>query len=377
MHDECLKITIEALEAINFNGEIVNVKSFGSGIINDTFLVICKNNESKEEKYILQKINHSIFKNVEKLMENYCNVCDYLKEVVKRNHGDIDRETITVIPTKEGKSFFKDSLGNYWRAIKFISNTITYDVLESANDFYKAGKAFGQFQNMLSEYRAEDLYESIPNFHNTRERFKTFLSAVENNKANRLDKVSEEVNFILERKNDTSILLDMYERGELPLRVTHNDTKISNILMDAETKEGICVIDLDTIMPGLSLYDFGDAIRSGATHALEDEKDLNKVYVDLEFFEAFTKGFLEGTNSILTENEIAMLPMGAKVITLEQGIRFLTDYLDGDVYYKTSYEEQNLDRTRTQLKLVKDMELKWDKLKCIVDKYVLNNIVER
>ena len=376
MYDECLKITTEALEAISFDGDIVNVKSFGSGIINDTFLVVCKNN-NKEEKYILQKINHLIFKNVEKLMENYCNICDYLKEVVKNNNGDIDRQTITVIPTKEGKSFFKDSLGNYWRAIKFISNTITYDILESSNDFYKAGKAFGEFQNMLSEYKAETLYESIPNFHNTKERFKTFLSAIKNNKANRLDTVKEEVNFILERENDTSILLDMYERGELPLRVTHNDTKISNILMDEKTKEGICVIDLDTIMPGLSLYDFGDAIRSGATHALEDEKDLSKVYVDLDFFEAFTKGFLEGTDGSLTKNEIKMLPMGAKVITLEQGIRFLTDYLDGDVYYKTSYEEQNLDRTRTQLKLVRDMELKWDNLNSIVDKYVLKNIVER
>lgn len=377
MYDKCLEITVEALNAINFNGDVINVKSFGSGIINDTFLVVCKSNKDKEERYILQKINHSIFKNVEKLMENYCNVCDYLKDIVKQNGGDPDRQTITVIPTKDGKKFFKDSLNNYWRAIKFIPNTITYDVIESANDFYKAGKAFGQFQNMLSEYNAESLYESIPNFHNTKERFKTFLNAVENNKAKRLDKVREEVNFILERKNDTSILLDMYKNNELPLRVTHNDTKISNILMDKETKEGICVIDLDTIMPGLSLYDFGDAIRSGATHALEDEKDLNKVYVDLDFFEAFTKGFLEGTDSSLTEKEIEMLPMGAKVITLEQGIRFLTDYLDGDVYYKTSYEEQNLDRTRTQLKLVKDMELKWDNLKSIVDKYVLNNIVER
>ena len=377
MHDEYLKTTTEALEAINFNGDIINVKSFGSGIINDTFLVVCNDNDNKEEKYILQKINNSIFKNIELLMKNYCNICNYLKEIVKNTHGDVDRQTITVIPTKDGKSFFKDSKGNYWRAIKFIPNTITYDVLESSNDFYKVGKAFGKFQNMLSEYKAENLYESIPNFHNTKERFNTFLSSVNNNKVNRLDKVRDEVNFILERRNDTSILIDMYERGELPLRVTHNDTKISNILMDEKTKEGICIIDLDTIMPGLSLYDFGDAIRSGATHALEDEKDLSKVYVDLEFFEAFTKGFLEGTNSTLTKNEIEMLPMGAKVITLEQGIRFLTDYLDGDIYYKTSYEDQNLDRTRTQLKLVRDMELKWDKLKGIVNKYVLTNIVER
>ena len=368
MHDECLKFTTEALEAIDFDGDIVNVKSFGSGIINDTFLVVCKNN-NKEEKYILQKINHLIFKNVEKLMENYCNICNYLKEVVKNNHGDIDRQTITVIPTKEGKSFFKDSLGNYWRAIKFISNTITYDILESSNDFYKAGKAFGEFQNMLSEYKAETLYESIPNFHNTRERFKTFLSAIENNKANRLDKVREEVNFILERKNDTSILLDMYERGELPLRVTHNDTKISNILMDEKTKEGICVIDLDTIMPGLSLYDFGDAIRSGATFAREDEEDLSKVFVDLGLFEAFTKGFIEGVDNGLTPKEIEMLPMGAKIITLEQGMRFLTDYLDGDLYYKTSYDDHNLVRTRTQLKLVKDLEDKWEEVNNIVKKY--------
>ena len=375
MYDECLKITTEALEAISFDGDIVNVKSFGSGIINDTFLVVCKNN-NKEDKYILQKINHSIFKNVEKLMENYCNVCDYLKEVVKNNHGDIDRQTITVIPTKEGKSFFKDSLGNYWRAIKFISNTITYDILESENDFYKAGKAFGEFQNMLSEYKAETLYESIPNFHNTKERYKSFINAIERNKANRLDNVINEVNFIIERKSDTSILVDLLQKGKLPLRVTHNDTKISNILMDAKTKEGICVIDLDTIMPGLSLYDFGDAIRSGATHVSEDEKDLNKVFIDLEFFEAFTKGFLEGTANSLTEKEIELLPMAVKIITLEQGIRFLTDYLNGDVYYKTNYNDQNLDRTRTQLKLVKDIEEKLNEMKNIVNKCLSNNIVE-
>lgn len=369
MYEQFLESTLEALKAINFDGEIINIKPFGSGIINDTFLVICKNNKN-EEKYILQKINHTIFKNVEKLMENYCNICNYLKDIIKQNGGDPERETITVIPTKEGKNFFEDSLGNYWRAIKFISNTITYDVIESAEDFYKVGKVFGKFQNMLLEYDAISLYESIPNFHNTKERFKNFLKAIENNKANRLDKVREEVNFILERKNDTSILVDMYENNELPLRVTHNDTKISNILMDSKTKEGICVIDLDTIMPGLSVYDFGDAIRSGATHVLEDEKDLSRVYIDLDFFEAFTKGFLEGISSSITKKEIEMLPMGAKVITLEQGIRFLTDYLEGDIYYKTSYEEQNLYRTRSQLKLVKDMELKWEKLKSIVDKYL-------
>lgn len=375
MHEKSLEIAVEVLKSMKFDGDVINVKSFGSGIINDTFLVTCKNNKGNENKYILQKINSSIFKNVEKLMENYCGVCDYLKKIVSENGGDVERETITVVPTNSGKSYLKDSLDNYWRAIKFISDTVTYDVAESAEDFYKVGKAFGEFQNKLAGYNAENLYESIPNFHNTKERFKTFLLAIENNKARRLESVRSEVDFILEREKDTSILLDLYENGELPLRVTHNDTKISNILMDANTKNGICIIDLDTIMPGLSLYDFGDAIRSGATHALEDEKDLDKVYVDLEFFEAFTKGFLEGTNSSLTEKEIEMLPMGAKVITLEQAIRFLTDYLDGDVYYKTSYSNQNLDRTRTQLKLVKDIEEKWNELNNIVNKYVSNSMV--
>ena len=375
MHEKSLEIAVEALKSMKFDGDVINVKSFGSGIINDTFLVTCKNNKGNENKYILQKINSSIFKNVEKLMENYCGVCDYLKKIVSENGGDVERETITVVPTNSGKSYLKDSLDNYWRAIKFISDTVTYDVAESAEDFYKVGKAFGEFQNKLAGYNAENLYESIPNFHNTKERFKTFLLAIENNKARRLESVRSEVDFILEREKDTSILLDLYENGELPLRVTHNDTKISNILMDANTKNGICIIDLDTIMPGLSLYDFGDAIRSGATHALEDEKDLDKVYVDLEFFEAFTKGFLEGTNSSLTEKEIEMLPMGAKVITLEQAIRFLTDYLDGDVYYKTSYSNQNLDRTRTQLKLVKDIEEEWNELNNIVNKYVSNSMV--
>lgn len=372
MCDKSLEKTVEALKEINFEGDIIKVTPFGSGIINDTFLVVCNN----KNKYILQKINNSIFKNINQLMENYCNICDYLKDIISKRGGDVDRQTITVVPTKDGKSFYCDSMGNYWRAIKFINNTVNYDVSESPQDFYKAGKTFGEFQNMLSDYNAEKLYETIPDFHNTRERYKQFIKAVGNNKANKLDKAIIEVNFIIDRKDDTSILLDLLEKGELPLRVTHNDTKISNILMDEKTKEGICVIDLDTIMPGLALYDFGDAIRSGATHTLEDEKDLSKVFIDLEYFEAFTKGFLEKTANSLTKKEIELLPMAVKVITLEQGIRFLTDYLDGDVYYKTSYNDHNIDRARTQLKLVKDIEEKLNQMKDIVNKYLINNIVE-
>ena len=368
MKNRHLDIVEEAVEAIDFKGHIVEVSPFGGGHINDTFLVKTSN-EGKEEKYILQRINHEIFTNVEKLMENYCSVCDYLKEVVKVRGGNPLRETITVVNTKDGGSFLKDSNGNYWRGILFIDNSITTEVIESKEDLYKTGKAFGDFQNMLSAYNAEVLYESIPNFHNTKERFKAFLEALEKDVAGRRVEVESEINFILKREEDTAVLVDMLEDGQLPLRVTHNDTKIGNILLDKDTKEGVCVIDLDTVMPGSSLYDFGDAIRSGATYAAEDEKNLEKVYIDLELFEAFTKGFIEGAGEVLIEKEKEMLPMGAKVIILEQGIRFLTDYLNGDVYYKVSYDNQNLYRTRTQLKLVEDMEKKWDEINNIVKGY--------
>ena len=360
-----LEMTKSVIEATEVKGEVFNVKPFGEGLINSTFLIETKEND-EVNRYILQKINKNIFKNVEKLMENYCKICDYLKKVVSDRGGDITRETITVVPAKDGKSYVQDSEGEYWRTIEFIKDTITYQTISSAEDFYKAGNSFGKFQEMLSGYSADDLYETIPNFHNTKERFKTFLKAVEENKSGRKNKVMQEINFILDRKDEISLIVDKLESGELPLRVTHNDTKISNILMDKNTKQGICVIDLDTVMPGSSLYDFGDAIRSGATYAREDEADLTKVYLAVELFEAFAKGFIEGTNNRLEEVEIDMLPIGAKTIILEQGMRFLTDYLDGDLYYKITYGEHNLVRTRTQLKLVKDLENKWEEVNRIV-----------
>lgn len=370
MSNREVDIANEAIKAIGFNGEVKEINPFGAGMINDTFLVVCDLGENKEERYILQRINHLIFKEIDKLMKNYCNICNYLKEIVKRNNGDVNRETITVVNSKDGNSYVQDSKGNYWRAIKYIDDTITYNTISCSEDFYKTGKAFGKFQSMLSEYDATKLYESIPNFHNTKERYKTFLASVEKDAVGRCKSVQKEIDFIIEREKDTRLLLDKLESGQLPLRVTHNDTKLSNVLMDKDTKEGICVVDLDTIMPGLVGYDFGDAIRTGATFAAEDEKDLDKVYIDFELYEAFTKGFIEGTGSKLTREELRLLPMGAKVITLEQGIRFLTDYLDGDVYYKTNYANHNLDRTRTQLKLVKDTEEKWDQLNNIVNKYI-------
>ncbi len=349
-------------------GNVVDVKPHGGGYINDTYAVECEKEDGSKVRYILQRINHNIFKNPEALMENYVMVCDYLKDIVEKQGGNPLRETLTVIPTKEGKSLVCVD-GNYYRMIIFIEDTICYETCQGAEDFYKCAKAFGNFQYMLKDFPASKLHETIPNFHHTPSRFETFLKAVEENKSGRAHLVQDEINFIMERKAVTDSLIDLLNANELPLKVTHNDTKLSNILMDKDTNDSLCVIDLDTIMPGLAAYDFGDSIRAGACYSAEDETDLSKVYVDLDLYEAYVKGFIEGSKNGLSAKEIETLPLGAKVITLEQGIRFLSDYLDGDLYYKTSYDNHNLDRTRTQLKLVADMESKWEQMNEIVKKY--------
>ena len=356
------------VELFNLEGKVVDISAHGGGYINDTYAVTCEKDNGEKVRYILQRINHDIFKNPEGLMDNFALVCDYLKNIVKAQGGDPFRETLTIVPAKDGKNLVHTD-GKYYRMLLFIEDTVCHEVSQGVDDFYKCAKAFGNFQHMLKDFPAEKLVETIPNFHNTPKRFETFLKAVEENKSGRAHLVQDEINFILERKSVTDSLIDLLNAGELPLKVTHNDTKLSNILMDAKTDESLCVIDLDTIMPGLAAYDFGDSIRAGACYSAEDEKDLSKVYVVLELFEAYVKGFIEGCKDGLSKKEIETLPLGAKVITLEQGIRFLTDYLDGDLYYKTQYAEHNLDRTRTQLKLVADMESKWDEMNAIVKKY--------
>ena len=356
------------VDMFNVEGEILKIEAHGGGYINDTYCVTCESDTGKQIRYILQRINHNIFKDPEGLMGNFVMVCNYLKEIVAAAGGDPLRETLTVVPAKDGKKLVCVD-GNYYRMLLFIEDTVCHEVSQGTEDFYKCAKAFGNFQYMLKDFPAEKLTETIPNFHNTPKRFETFLKAVEENKSGRAHLVQDEINFILERKAVTDSLIDLLNAGEIPLKVTHNDTKLSNILMDAKTDDSLCVIDLDTIMPGLAAYDFGDSIRAGACYSTEDEKDLSKVFVVLELFEAYVKGFIEGCKDGLNKKEIETLPLGAKVITLEQGIRFLTDYLDGDLYYKTQYAEHNLDRTRTQLKLVADMEAKWEEMNAIVKKY--------
>lgn len=346
-----------------FNFEI-NIESYGNGHINDTYI------SNSESKYILQRINSSIFKNPEEVMENIVGVTEFLREKIIAAGGDPDRETLTVINTNDGKSFYKTEDGNYFRMYKYIEDAFGYDTVEFPRQFYEAARAFGKFQNMLADYPAEKLHDTIPLFHDTKKRLADFEEAVANDAVGRRALVKDEIDFILARKADASVVLDAIAAGEVPIRVTHNDTKLNNVLLDAKTGEGVCVIDLDTVMPGSLLYDFGDALRFGASSGAEDEIYLDKIYFDLELFEAFTKGFIKEVGGVLTPKEIELLAFSAKLLTYECGMRFLGDYLNGDVYFKTHREHHNLDRARTQIKLVADIEKKLDRMNEIVRKYI-------
>jgi len=359
----------EAVRHIAFEGEFVEAVPYGCGHINDTYAAYFRKRDGQFHRYILQRINKNVFKEPEKLMENICNVTGFLRKKIIAAGGDPDRETLNIIPALDGKSFYKTAEGDYWRGYKFIENAKTYEIIEDEHIFYNAGKAFGTFQMLLHDYPAETLHETIVNFHNTEKRFRDFSEAVKNDRMNRAKEVQQEIRFIENRAAETSVIVNLLDEGEIPLRVTHNDTKLNNVLVDNETGKGICVIDLDTVMPGSALYDFGDAIRFGASSAAEDEKDLSKVWMDIKLFESFTRGFMESAAESLTPMEIELLPFGAKMMTLECGIRFLTDYLNGDTYFKIHREGHNLDRARTQLKLVASMEEQYEQMKAIVEKY--------
>lgn len=352
-------------DLFEIEGEYVNAAPYGEGHINSTFLL-----ETTTEKYILQKINNTVFSSPEDVMDNVVMVTEFLKTKIEAAGGDAKRETLTVIPAKDGKSYVKTNDGDYYRIYIFVDDAISYQVVEKPEDFYNAACAFGRFQNMLSDFEADKLHETIKNFHNTKTRFADFEKAVADNKSGKADSVRAEIDFALARKEDASLIVDGIAEGKIPLRVTHNDTKLNNVLVDPVSGKGICVIDLDTVMSGSLLYDFGDSIRFGTNPASEDEKDLSKVYCDLNLFEQYVKGFLSELGDRITPAEIELLPMSAKLMTLECGIRFLGDHLNGDVYFKIHREDHNLDRARTQFKMVADMEEKMDEMKAIVAKYV-------
>ena len=351
----------QLISKFKIKGKPLGCNRYGNGHINETYLVNCDSGIS----YILQKINKYVFTKPEQLMENIAATTVYIA-----GHSGDHRSTMRLILTKNGKSYYKDENGEYWRMYVFIPSTICLQKAESPRDCYNTGLAFGRFQCALADFPAHTLHEPIANFHNTRVRFAQLHEAVKVNYENRLELCRKELEFALAREQEAGAIVDKLESGELPLRVTHNDTKLNNVLFDFDTREPVCAVDLDTIMPGSFLYDYGDAIRSGANTAAEDEADLSKVWCDMELFRAYTEGFLDGCDGSLTELEIQMMPVGAKLMTLECGIRFLADFLNGDTYFRTHYENQNLNRTRAQFKLVADMEDKWELMHQIVKESV-------
>lgn len=358
----------EVINSFDFDGELEEVRKFGSGHINETYCAVFTTKTGRK-RYILQKMNKHIFRDPVGLMENISGVTSWLKKKILENGGDTERETLNIVNDRTGTPYYIDKEGEYWRVYLLIEDATCYDQVQSDEDFYQSAFVFGNFQRLLADYPAETLHETIPDFHNTVKRFADLKKAVEEDACGRAADVQKEILFVLEREQLTHTLVDFQETGRLPLRVTHNDTKLNNIMIDNKTRRGICVIDLDTVMPGLSLNDFGDSIRFGASTAAEDEQDTSKVFCDLHLFEVYVKGFLKGCGGALTELEVELLPMGAILMTFECGIRFLTDYLEGDNYFRIHRDNHNLDRARTQFKLTVDMEQKLSEMKAIIEKY--------
>ncbi len=361
------------LESIVFKfdvkGRMICQTPYGEGHINDTYYINISN-----KRYILQRINSRIFKRPSEVMSNIEKVTSFLKEKALRDGEDPSRITLSIIPSKDGKSYYKTTDNNYYRMYDFILGAKTYQAVEKPIHFYNAGKAFGRFQNLLADFPAGELFETIPNFHNTKARLENLLASAKADRANRVKNAAFEIEFAMQREKDASVIINLIDKGEIPIRVTHNDTKYNNIMIDDITGEGICIIDLDTVMPGSLLYDYGDSIRFGASSAAEDEKDLSKVFMQENLFELFTKGFFEEVGNIAVKAEIEYAPFAAKLMTYETGVRFLTDYLDGDIYFKTHFPEHNLDRARAQFKLVLDMEKKMDYMKGVISEYAKTRV---
>lgn len=339
-------------------GAALSCEPYGNGHINATYLV-----KTDEEQYILQRINHHIFQDVPGLMRNVERVTAFLAE------KDPDpRHSLHLVPAKDGAAYV-EAEGEFYRMYDFVHDSICLDAPETDEDFYQSAVAFGSFQRQLADFPANELSETIPRFHDTPNRYRALRAAIERDALGRAASCREEIEFALTREADAAVMINLLAAGELPLRVTHNDTKLNNVMLDAKTRKPLCVIDLDTVMPGLAANDFGDSIRFGANTGAEDEKDLKKISLSLARYEAFARGFLEACGKALTPKEIETLPWGAKLMTLECGVRFLTDYLEGDTYFRIHRPEHNLDRTRTQFALVADMEKKWTQMCDIVKEF--------
>jgi hypothetical protein len=349
-------------------GECVSVQPYGSGHINDTYLVC---GSAKEPRYILQKINHTVFTDPRSLMDNVLRVTEHIRsKLIAMGQKDMDRRVLTVIRTTDGAGCFKDEWGTFWRLYLFIEKSKTHDVVESLDQAYQAAKAFGQFQGLLSDLPEPPLHETISDFHHGPKRFRAFVGALKADSHHRAKEVKAEIDFLQNHGVIFDRVYSLIEKGELPLRVTHNDTKINNVMLDMETGEGLCVIDLDTVMPGSILYDFGDIVRTSTCLAAEDEADLSKVSMDISYFDAIVRGYLSSAGNFMNETERGNLILGGKYITLIMGTRFLTDYLSGDIYYKVHRDHHNRDRVRTQFKLVQSLEDQESQMRSLVEKYM-------
>jgi hypothetical protein len=355
-HDVCA-----AARQFQIHGGFLNAEPCGSGYINDTYRAVFDQTGSRV-RYIFQRINHRIFKNPVALMENIQRVTSHLGKKIS-GERDQSRRVMTLIPARDGRPFHRDERGDHWRAYIFIENGKTFDVVQSTRQAFEAAKAFGQFQKMLADLPAPRLHDTIPDFHHTPKRFAALEKTIEADIANRARLAKPEIEFALQLKVITSVLLD----AKLPERVTHNDTKLNNVILDDATGEGICVIDLDTVMPGLALYDFGDMVRATTSTAKEDERDLSKVTMRFPMFEALARGYLAAASGFLTNNEKQFLAFSGKLITFEAGIRFLADFLAGDTYFKVHREHHNLDRCRTQFKLVESIERQEEQMNKFVE----------
>ena len=363
--------TQEMIKAISHEfaiaGEFVEGEEIDSGHINNTYLAVYETADGKRAKYILQRINNYVFKDPLMVMKNVEVVTRHINWKVLRVKKDLGGQTLNIYPARGGRSFAYGKNGGVWRCYNYIENCHTYDVVENSRQAYQAAKAFGSFQDLVSDLPVEEVAETIPDFHNTPKRYARLMEVIAADPKGRLKNVAVEVSFIKQREELCKHLVELAEQGKLPVRVTHNDTKLNNVMMDSETDEAVCVIDLDTVMPGLSLYDFGDLVRTATSPAEEDEKDLSKVEMRMSMFEALAEGYIDGCDC-LTPLEIENLVIGGKLMTLEVGIRFLTDYLEGDQYFKTEYDDHNLVRSRTQLKLVECIEQKEEEMNKFVSR---------
>jgi hypothetical protein len=350
-------------------GVFVDAVPYGSGHINDTYAVTFRQ-DCGWKRYILQRVNHMIFKDVPRLMDNIQRVTEHVRgKLLGIDGSDPERETLTVIPTVSGAPYHRDPRGNYWRAYMFIEDARTYDSVQRGSQAYEAARAFGTFQHFLLDLPSPPLHETIPDFHHTPRRFEKLEAAIGADTHNRARTAAAEIEFALARKSETGTLVDLLESGDLPARVTHNDTKINNVMLNDADGAGICVIDLDTVMPGTVLYDFGDQVRTTTATAAEDERDLSKVQFRLDMFESLVHGYLDAARAFLVPSELKHLGFCGRLITFEIGIRFLTDFLEGDVYFKTHRDGHNLDRCRTQFEMVRQMESQSEAVEEIVARY--------